>query len=93
MNVLPHIHDGLAVNSVQWSRNLNYLLTAGRDGRARLWDMRKGPNSSGAIGHTGRAGLGSYGVEPLYTIAANVYRSGGHSVEDGVNSRIKVIVG
>jgi cleavage stimulation factor subunit 1 len=35
-------HQSQAVYRVLWSRNLNYLLTAGADNRVRLWDMRKG---------------------------------------------------
>ncbi|CEL96864.1 unnamed protein product [Vitrella brassicaformis CCMP3155] len=42
INRLPNAHRSLAVETVRWSRNLTYLLSAGRDGRTRLWDMRKG---------------------------------------------------
>jgi WD40 repeat protein len=40
-------HQQQAVLRVLWSRNLNYLLTAGADNRVRLWDMRKGEELSG----------------------------------------------
>eukprot|EP00747_Dinoflagellata_sp_TGD_P192039 gnl/TRDRNA2_/TRDRNA2_56292_c0_seq1.p1 gnl/TRDRNA2_/TRDRNA2_56292_c0~~gnl/TRDRNA2_/TRDRNA2_56292_c0_seq1.p1 ORF type:complete len:500 (+),score=99.67 gnl/TRDRNA2_/TRDRNA2_56292_c0_seq1:63-1502(+) len=40
VNRIQKAHSGSAVTSVRWSRNLNYLLSAGTDGRCRLWDMR-----------------------------------------------------
>mmetsp|Transcript_50356 Transcript_50356/g.93120 ORF Transcript_50356/g.93120 Transcript_50356/m.93120 type:complete len:475 (+) Transcript_50356:59-1483(+) len=42
VNSLPQAHGAAAVTSIRWSRNLNYLLSAGNDGRTRIWDMRRG---------------------------------------------------
>mmetsp|Transcript_73942 Transcript_73942/g.175977 ORF Transcript_73942/g.175977 Transcript_73942/m.175977 type:complete len:479 (-) Transcript_73942:48-1484(-) len=42
VNTLPQAHGALAVTSVRWSRNLNYVLSAGNDGRSRIWDIRRG---------------------------------------------------
>ncbi|CAD7929839.1 unnamed protein product [Amoebophrya sp. A25] len=42
VNTLTRPHQGNAVCSVKWSRNLRYFLTAGCDGKAKLWDVRKG---------------------------------------------------
>jgi cleavage stimulation factor subunit 1 len=42
VNLIPRAHGSAAVTSVKFSRNNRYLLTSGRDNRARLWDMRTG---------------------------------------------------
>jgi len=42
LNRINKAHSGAPVTSLQWSRNLNYLLSAGGDGRSRVWDMRTG---------------------------------------------------
>ena len=42
VNRIPHAHTGQPVFTCQWSRNQRYLLTAGGDNRARLWDLRTG---------------------------------------------------
>jgi cleavage stimulation factor subunit 1 len=42
INKMPQPHLGHPVHSLQWSRNNRYVLTAGGDHRARLWDMRMG---------------------------------------------------
>jgi len=41
-NRINKAHSGAPVTSLRWSRNLNYLLSAGGDGRCRIWDMRTG---------------------------------------------------
>ena len=42
VNRIPHAHNGQAIFTCQWSRNQRYLLTAGGDNKARLWDLRNG---------------------------------------------------
>ncbi|CAD7923749.1 unnamed protein product [Amoebophrya sp. A120] len=44
VNSMSKAHHGASVCSVKWSRNLRYFLTAGCDGKAKLWDARKGGN-------------------------------------------------
>lgn len=39
INTIPNAHSGLEVSSVQFSKNRKYILTGGKDCRARLWDI------------------------------------------------------
>lgn len=42
INVIDKAHGGEIVDTVRFSKNGRYLLTAGRDNRGRLWDLTNG---------------------------------------------------
>jgi len=74
VNRIPKAHGSLSVTSLRWSRNMNYLLSSGGDGRHRLWDVRKGREEVLIMGFGPRScefGNAVFAANERYVVSAN----------------------